>query len=134
MSGEFDRDSPRERNQWRARCARCKRPAPPADDSPEGQVAQGWVTFESGTTLEVDVPQHGGLLPPNVPRAIARFFDEYPGGLVNITPWPAVEVASVREIHSSWDGTVCGDCLAGTSWDDFQWRMFLHGLAKGGDA
>ena len=50
------------------RCARCKRDAPPLDVGPEGRARQGWVTFESDSTLIVDVPYPEASI---LPREIA---------------------------------------------------------------
>lgn len=41
-------------------CKRCGREAPPSDDSPEGAVAQGWIT--DGPP---ELPEYPGLICPN---------------------------------------------------------------------
>jgi hypothetical protein len=64
------------------KCGRCERPAPPPIEGPDGQVEQGWVTYEGARELVVAVPDDSSLLPPNV-VATMRAFE---GELIRIAP------------------------------------------------
>jgi hypothetical protein len=105
-------------------CARCGRTAPPMTDGPEGMEAQGWVTYEGEPKLVVEVPREATLLPAGVRAEIGIF-----AGLVCVEPTD-VEVAWLREIVTSFAGNACPACIAETGWDDFQWKLFLAGLAE----
>jgi hypothetical protein len=104
------------------KCARCNRPAPPPISGPEGQVAQGWVTYAE-SILIVDVPQEDSILPAEVANAIGAF-----DGLVKLMPDQQVRVPSILEVQSTYLGLACPECQAETGWDSVQWLLFLAGL------
>ena len=107
---------------WRVQCGRCKRIAPPADTSPEGQVVQGWVSYESQQVAIIDVPAEGGVLPVEVVEAIRDLDDHV---LVGLDPDPQIKAARPRELASSYLGVVCPQCQQETGWDYTQWSLFF---------
>ena len=122
-------DQPREPERL-AKCARCKRPAPPPVRGPEGQAAQGWVTYESEQELVIDIPEDEFVLPPALARAIGDH-----DGLVRLVPLgPEIAAPAPREVLSNWYGVACPDCQAETGWDWFEWVMFMSGLGEEDDA
>jgi hypothetical protein len=94
-------------------------------------VEQGWATFAGAPRLVVDVRYpEPSIMPPDVMESIRAFLEnpDYAGGFVEINADPQVDVPSIREVITNYEGTVCPDCLAETGWDEFQWRMFLAGF------
>ncbi len=111
-------------------CARCERPLPRVD-GPEGQVTEGWATFAGAPRLVVDIRYpECSIMPPDVMESIRMFLEDpdYVGGFVEIHADRQVDVPSIREVITHYEGTVCPDCLAETGWDESQWRMFLAGF------
>jgi hypothetical protein len=112
------------------RCSRCQRPAPPADNSPEGQAAEGWTVYQGESELAIDVPADGAVLPLALVEQIREF-----EGLIHIYVMGPHEpgTAAAREIGSYWLGLVCPDCQAETGWDFEQWELFFATHRRGKD-
>ena len=106
-------------------CGRCGRTAPPEAVGAEGRAAKGWLTYEGEEKLVVEVPEEPTLLPDGVRAAIGGF-----DGLVCLQPGEHVTAAALREIVSSGGALVCPKCASETGWDDFQWKLFLAGMAE----
>ena len=62
-------------------------------------------------------------------RSLAKTIGEF-DGLVLMEPDPGNPVASLGEVEGSYAGLACPDCIAETARDDFQWLMFLAGMAS----
>jgi len=105
-------------------CARCNRPAPEPIRGPDGQTAQGWITFVGEDRLIIDIPcKERSILPVEVANAIGAF-----AGLVILDPDPQIQVSTLREVDSTYLGVACPECVADTGWDTSQWLLFLSGL------
>jgi hypothetical protein len=116
-----------------AECARCGKPAPVSPGRPDW-AAQGWRTIALSKSCVIwaqsDDSEPAQLQLDDV-RHLAKFLHSNPEGPVTVvtnTGRAVPAVVTARPIHFA-----CGDCQRETGWDDFQWQLFLAGLALGGD-